>query len=154
MLIERVRGVEVALADLPAGICDENRHGSVGAGALVGGEALPATACVPEARDAVWLSFDPRSGHEQAGHRRAPVLGPAGCDRTGLVLRCPTTTRVRGDPLEVPIDSEKPRVPSSVVLPDRVGVPTGGRGGPDARSGRSAEPAAARAQATDPIWEP
>ena len=32
---------------------------------------------VPDAADIVWISFDPQTGHEQAGHRPAVVLSPA-----------------------------------------------------------------------------
>jgi len=33
-------------------------------------------AYVPDAGDIVWLDFSPQTGHEQAGHRPAVVLGP------------------------------------------------------------------------------
>jgi len=33
---------------------------------------------VPDAADIVWISFNPQTGHEQAGHRPAVVLSPAG----------------------------------------------------------------------------
>jgi len=33
---------------------------------------------VPDAADIVWISFNPQNGHEQAGHRPAVVLSPAG----------------------------------------------------------------------------
>ncbi|MDD5092698.1 MAG: type II toxin-antitoxin system PemK/MazF family toxin, partial [Candidatus Wallbacteria bacterium] len=32
---------------------------------------------VPDRGDVVWLSLDPREGHEQAGRRPAVVLSPA-----------------------------------------------------------------------------
>jgi len=32
---------------------------------------------VPDAGDIVWISFNPQTGHEQAGHRPAVVLSPA-----------------------------------------------------------------------------
>ena len=31
----------------------------------------------PDAGDIVWISFNPQTGHEQAGHRPAVVLSPA-----------------------------------------------------------------------------
>ena len=77
-------------------------------------------AYAPEAGDVVWLSFDPQSGHEQAGHRPALVLSPASYNRIGLMLCCPMTTRVKGYPFEVPIAPEDSSDPPSVVLSDQV----------------------------------
>lgn len=73
-------------------------------------------AYVPEAGDVVWLQFTPQAGHEQAGHRPALVLSPAGYNRIGLMLCCPMTTKAKGYPFEVPIAGEPP----SVVLSDQV----------------------------------
>lgn len=40
---------------------------------------------IPDAGDVVWLHFNPQAGHEQAGHRPAVVLSPAGYNgKTGL----------------------------------------------------------------------
>jgi mRNA interferase MazF len=65
---------------------------------------------VPEAGDIVWLNFDPQAGHEQAGHRPALVLSPAGYNgKTGLMLCCPMTTQIKGYPFEVLIDGERPQ---------------------------------------------
>ncbi len=72
---------------------------------------------VPDAGDIVWLHFDPQSGHEQAGHRPAVVLSPAAYNaRASLLLCCPTTTRIKGYPFEVPISGQPP----SVALADQV----------------------------------
>ena len=58
---------------------------------------------VPDAGDIVWLDFDPQAGHEQAGRRPALVLSPALYNgKTGLMVCCPLSTRVKGYPLEVP----------------------------------------------------
>ena len=73
-------------------------------------------AYVPEAGDIVWLHFTPQAGHEQAGHRPALVLSPAAYNRTGLMLCCPMTTKIKGYPFEVPIADDPP----SVVLSDQV----------------------------------
>jgi mRNA interferase MazF len=57
---------------------------------------------VPDRGDAVWLSFTPQAGHEQAGHRPAIVISPEAYNRrAGLALVCPITTQVKGYPFEV-----------------------------------------------------
>lgn len=63
---------------------------------------------VPEAGDIVWLQFDPQAGHEQAGHRPALVLSPAAYNgKTGLMLCCPMTTRIKGYPFEVRVAGKR-----------------------------------------------
>ncbi|MBX7120669.1 MAG: endoribonuclease MazF [Opitutaceae bacterium] len=65
---------------------------------------------VPRRGDVVWLSFNPQAGHEQSGRRPAFVLSPESYNRkTGLLLACPVTSKVKGYPFEV-------------VLPDGLGV--------------------------------
>jgi mRNA interferase MazF len=65
----------------------------------------------------VWLQFDPQAGHEQAGHLPALVLSPASYNgRAGMMICCPTTTRIKGYPFEVALAG----VPPSVVLADQV----------------------------------
>jgi mRNA interferase MazF len=72
---------------------------------------------VPNAGDVVWLEFDPQTGHEQAGHRPAVVLSPASYNgKTGLMVCCPLTTRIKGYPFEVALASQ----PGSAVLSDQV----------------------------------
>jgi mRNA interferase MazF len=72
---------------------------------------------VPDAGDIAWLEFDPQAGHEQAGHRPALVLSPAAYNgRTGLMICCPLTTRIKGYPFEVRLAGN----PASVVLADQV----------------------------------
>lgn len=72
---------------------------------------------VPEAGDIVWLQFDPRAGHEQAGHRPAVVLSPGAYNgKVGLMLCCPLTTQIKGYPFEVLVAGDRP----SVVLADQV----------------------------------
>lgn len=75
-----------------------------------------ASGYVPEAGDIVWLQFDPQA-HEQAWHRPAVVLSPASYNgRAGMILCCPTTTRIKGYPFEVALAG----TPPSVVLADQV----------------------------------
>jgi mRNA interferase MazF len=57
---------------------------------------------VPSRGDLVWLQFNPRAGHEQAGHRPALVISPSSYNRrVGLALCCPVTSQVKGYPFEV-----------------------------------------------------
>jgi mRNA interferase MazF len=72
---------------------------------------------VPDAGDVVWLEFDPQAGHEQAGHRPAVVLSPAHYNgKTGLMVCCPLTTRIKGYPFEVALASQS----GGAVLSDQV----------------------------------
>lgn len=72
---------------------------------------------VPDARDIVWLEFHPQAGHERAGHRPALVLSPTAYNgKTGLMVCCPLTTRIKGYPFEVTIVGKS----DSVGLADQV----------------------------------
>lgn len=74
---------------------------------------------VPCRGDIVWLSFDPQTGHEQAGRRPAIVVSPEAYNRkTGLFLACPITSKIKGYPFEVPlpVDLEV----GGVVLADQI----------------------------------
>ncbi len=69
---------------------------------------MPRRTYVPDAGDIVWLQFDPQAGHEQSGHRPALVISPAAYNgKTGLMVCCPMTTRVKGYPFEVEIDGAR-----------------------------------------------
>ena len=66
-----------------------------------------ASGFVPERGDIIWLLFDPRAGHEQAGKRPALVVSPREYNRrVGLALVCPVTSRVKGYPFEVVLPPE------------------------------------------------
>jgi mRNA interferase MazF len=72
---------------------------------------------VPDAGDIVWISFDPQTGHEQAGHRPAVVLSPAAYNaKTSLMVCCPLTTQIKNYPFEVLIAGPS----RSAVLADQV----------------------------------
>jgi mRNA interferase MazF len=72
---------------------------------------------VPAAGDIVWIDFNPHAGHEQSGHRPAVVLSPGGYNsKAGLIVCCPTTTRIKGYPFEVALSGQ----PKSVALADQV----------------------------------
>jgi mRNA interferase MazF len=76
-------------------------------------------AYVPARGDAVWLSFQPQAGHEQAGRRPALVLSPRPYNaRVGLALFCPITRQAKGYPFEVIIPTELNV--AGVVLADQV----------------------------------
>ena len=74
---------------------------------------------VPRRGDVVWISLNPRSGHEQPGRRPAVVLSPASYNgRVGLAIFCPITNQEKGYPFEV-------RIPAGlsvggVVLSDQI----------------------------------
>jgi mRNA interferase MazF len=75
-------------------------------------------AYVPDVGDVVWLEFHPQAGHEQAGRRPALVMSPSLYNgKTGLMICCPLSTRIKGYPFEVPT-----RVggQAGVVLSDQV----------------------------------
>ncbi len=57
---------------------------------------------VPERGDAVWITLNPQTGHEQAGRRPAIVLSPAAYNaKVGLAVLCPITNQIKGYPFEV-----------------------------------------------------
>jgi mRNA interferase MazF len=57
---------------------------------------------VPERGDIVWVSFDPRLGHEQGGTRPAIVLSRRVYNEpSSLALVCPITSQRKGYPFEV-----------------------------------------------------
>jgi mRNA interferase MazF len=74
---------------------------------------------VPERGDAIWLTFDPQAGHEQAGRRPAVVLSPREYNRrAGLAILCPVTNKVKGYPFEVALPDGLPI--AGAVLADQV----------------------------------
>ncbi len=74
---------------------------------------------VPGTGDVVWLTFAPRAGHEQAGHRPALVLSPRSYnEKTSLALFCPITSKVKGYPFEVSLPPSG--TVTGVVLADQV----------------------------------
>jgi mRNA interferase MazF len=59
-------------------------------------------AYVPDTGDLIWLTFDPQSGHEQAGRRPVLILSPKSYNaKTSLALACPITNQAKGYPFEV-----------------------------------------------------
>ena len=75
---------------------------------------------IPERGDLIWLNFTPQSGHEQAGKRPAIVLSSSKYNKkTGLFITCPITSKIKGYPFEVPVESKNI---SGVVLSDQVKI--------------------------------
>ena len=73
----------------------------------------------PGRGDVVWLTFNPQSGHEQAGRRPALVLSPEAYNaKVELALLCPITSHIKGYPFEVIIPDGLPV--SGVILSDQV----------------------------------
>ena len=73
----------------------------------------------PDRGDLVWLTFEPRVGHEQGGRRPALVLSPARYNgRVGLLIACSITSKVKGYAWEVALPTGLPI--GGVVLADQV----------------------------------
>lgn len=73
----------------------------------------------PNRADVVWVSLNPRAGHEQAGRRPALVVSPLSYnDKVGLALLCPITNQVKGYPFEVAIPAGLSV--TGVILSDQV----------------------------------
>lgn len=63
---------------------------------------------IPDRGDIIWLDFDPQTGREQKGRRPAIVLSPKLYnEKTNLAILCPITSRAKGYPFEVQINSKK-----------------------------------------------
>lgn len=62
---------------------------------------------IPERGDVVWLNFEPQKGKEIQKTRPAVVLSPSKYNlKSGLALFAPITSRIKGYPFEVVINSE------------------------------------------------
>lgn len=73
---------------------------------------------IPERGDIVWFDFSPQIGHEQAGTRPALVISPRIYnERSGMMLACPITSKIKNYPFEVRIKSKKI---DGVVLADQI----------------------------------
>ncbi len=73
---------------------------------------------IPERGDIVWLNFNPQAGHEQKGKRPAIVISPKEYnEKVGLALFCPITSKIKGYPFEVRIETERI---NGVVLSDQI----------------------------------
>jgi mRNA interferase MazF len=74
---------------------------------------------IPDRGDAIWLTFDPQAGHEQAGRRPALVLSLESYNaKAGLALVCPITSKAKGYPFETVLPGGLPV--AGVVLADHL----------------------------------
>jgi mRNA interferase MazF len=74
---------------------------------------------VPACGDVIWIDLSPQSGHEQSGRRPAVVLSPKNYnEKTGLVIMCPVTSKIKGYPFEVVIPVDFPV--NGAILSDQV----------------------------------
>lgn len=73
----------------------------------------------PRRGDLIWINFNPKSGHEQAGRRPGIVLSPKSFNEsTGFAVICPITNQQKGYPFEVEIPDGLSI--SGVILADQV----------------------------------
>lgn len=73
---------------------------------------------VPDARDIIWIDFEPVRGHEQERTRPAVVLTQKKYnERTGMALVCPITSQKKNYPFEVDLGTTKT---TGVILSDQV----------------------------------
>ena len=73
----------------------------------------------PNRGDLIWISLNPKAGHEQAGRRPALVLSPVEYNsRVGLALLCSVTNRAKGYPFEVSLPDDLEI--TGVILADQV----------------------------------
>jgi len=57
---------------------------------------------IPRRGDIVWLKFNPKAGHEQAGRRPALVMSPYEYNKkVGLFIVCPIISQMKGYSFEV-----------------------------------------------------
>jgi mRNA interferase MazF len=70
----------------------------------------------PQQGEVIWIDVDPQSGHEKAGRLPALVISQTAYNqRLGRAFVCPITSKVKGYPFEVPIQTASV---SGVVLSD------------------------------------
>ena len=72
---------------------------------------------IPERGDIIWLEFDPQKGHEQKGRRPGIVLSKKEYNqKSNLAIICPITSKIKGYPFEVRINS----IIQGVILSDQI----------------------------------
>jgi len=73
---------------------------------------------IPERNDIVFLDFEPTKGKEIGKYRPALVLSSKAYNqRSGLLICCPISTSIRGQPTEVPVGNlDSPSVVASNLI--------------------------------------
>jgi mRNA interferase MazF len=71
----------------------------------------------PSKGDLIWLDFNPQAGKEIMKRRPALVLSPQEYNKHGLMLAVPITSKAKGYPFEVKIETAKV---SGVALSDAI----------------------------------
>ena len=75
-------------------------------------------AYVPECGDVIWIDLNPQSGMNNQ-RRPAVVLSPGNYnEKSGLVILCPVTSKIKGYPFEVIIPPDFPI--SGAILSDQI----------------------------------
>ena len=76
-------------------------------------------AYLPDRGHVVWITLSPTLGHEQSGRRPVLVLSPAFYNkRSGMLLACPITSRIKGYPFEVQLPPGLPV--AGTILADQI----------------------------------
>ena len=74
---------------------------------------------IPDRGHIVYLNFNPQAGKEQKGLRPALVLSSIIYnEKTGLMLACPITSKIKGYPFEVSLPEGLPI--QGVILSDQI----------------------------------
>jgi mRNA interferase MazF len=72
---------------------------------------------IPDRGDIIWLEFDPQKGHEQKGRRPGIVLSKKEYNqKSNLAIICPITSKIKGYPFEVRINS----IIQGIILSDQI----------------------------------
>lgn len=62
---------------------------------------------IPDAKDIIWLEFDPQRGRETQKNRPALIISPKEYNaKVGLSLCVPITSKIKGYPFEVLLQGE------------------------------------------------
>ena len=72
---------------------------------------------IPDRGDIIWLESDPQKGHEQKGRRPGIVLSKKEYNqKSNLAIICPITSKIKGYPFEIRINS----IIQGVILSDQI----------------------------------